>query len=115
MSKQRNRSLSPLRVVGRSVARVDGLAKVSGVAEFSADRLSAKNLLHGKTLRSPHAHAEIINIDISKAESLTGVRAVVTYHDAPAIPFEAGDDSADTPVVPVYLLNKVLRHVGDEV
>jgi xanthine dehydrogenase molybdenum-binding subunit len=115
MSKPRKDSPSPLRVVGRSVARVDGLAKVSGVAEFSADRFSAKNLLHGKTLRSPHAHAEIINIDISKAESLAGVRAVVTHRDAPTIPFEAGDDSADTPLAPVYLLNKVVRHVGDEV
>ena len=106
----------PLRVVGHSVTRVDAHAKITGAAEFSADRVSAKNLLHGKTLRSPHAHAEIISIDTSKAETLPGVHAVITYRDAPAIPFEAGDDSEpDAPVAPVYLLNKTLRHVGDEV
>jgi len=106
---------SALRVVGHSVTRVDAHAKITGAAEFSADRLSAKSLLHGKTLRSPHAHAEIARIDTSKAEALPGVHAVVTYRDAPAIPFEAGDDSGDATVAPVYLLNKTLRHVGDEV
>jgi xanthine dehydrogenase molybdenum-binding subunit len=116
MAKDTGYKPSTLRVVGHSVTRVDAHAKIAGAAEFSADRLSAKNLLHGKTLRSPHAHAEIIGIDASKAEALAGVRAVVTYRDAPAIPFEAGDDSTpDEPVAPVYLLNKTLRHVGDEV
>jgi xanthine dehydrogenase molybdenum-binding subunit len=116
MPKPSAHTLSPLRVVGQSVTRVDAHAKIAGVAEFSADRVAAKNLLHGKTLRSPHAHAEIISIDASKAEALSGVHAVVTYRDAPEIPFEAGDDSGpDDPVAPVYLLNKTLRHAGDEV
>ncbi|HLF24086.1 MAG TPA: xanthine dehydrogenase family protein molybdopterin-binding subunit, partial [Burkholderiales bacterium] len=116
MPKPSAQTLPPLRVVGQSVMRVDAYGKITGAAEFSADRLSAKPLLHGKTLRCPHAHAEIIAIDASKAEALPGVHAVVTYRDAPEIPFEAGDDSApDEPVAPVYLLNKTLRHVGDEV
>lgn len=116
MPKDTGDKPSALRVVGHSVTRVDAHAKITGAAQFSADRVSAKNLLYGKNLRSPHAHAEIVSIDTSKAEALPGVRAVVTYRDAPAIPFEAGDDSApDEPVAPVYLLNKTLRHVGDEV
>ncbi len=102
---------STLRVVGHSVTRVDAQAKVTGQAEFSADRLSIKNFLYGKTLRSPLAHAEITRIDASKAEALPGVHAVVTYKDAPANFFEAGDG----PVSHVYLLNQTLRHVGDEV
>src|SRR5262245_29073665 len=109
MAKNSNATASALRVVGHSVTRVDAHAKVTGAAEFSADRMTAKNLLHGKTLRCSYAHAEIAGIDTSKAESLPGVRALVTYRDAPAIPFEAGDDSGDAPV---YLLNKILRHVG---
>src|SRR5262245_42489480 len=112
MSKNSGETPSALRVVGHSVTRVDAHAKVTGAAEFSADRMTVKNLLHGKTLRSSYAHAEIAGIDTSKAESLPGVHALVTYRDAPAIPFEAGDDSGDAPV---YLLNKILRHVGDEV
>jgi xanthine dehydrogenase molybdenum-binding subunit len=102
---------SALRVVGHSVTRVDARSKVTGEAEFSADRLSPINFLTGKTLRSPHAHAEITRIDTSKAEALPGVRAVVTYKDAPGNSFEAGDG----PIAPVYLLNQIVRHVGDEV
>jgi xanthine dehydrogenase molybdenum-binding subunit len=105
-----------LRIVGHSVTRVDAHAKVSGTAEFSADRLPSGNLLHGKTLRSPHAHAEILHLDTSAAEALPGVRAVVTYRDAPENFFEAGDAEApDGPVAHVYLLNRTLRHAGDEV
>jgi xanthine dehydrogenase molybdenum-binding subunit len=106
----------PLRIVGHSVTRVDARAKITGAAEFSADRLPSGNLLHGKTLRSPHAHAEILRLDTSRAEALPGVRAVVTYRDAPENFFEAGDATApDGPVAHVYLLNRTLRHVGDEV
>jgi xanthine dehydrogenase molybdenum-binding subunit len=81
--------LSALRVVGQSVTRVDARSKITGAAEFSGDRLSVENLLYGKTLRSPHAHAQIVAIDSAKAEALPGVRAVITYRDVPAIPFEA--------------------------
>lgn len=111
MTNEKNPPGMRLRVVGRSVTRVDAHAKVTGAAEFSADRFLGQNLLHGKTLRSPHAHAEIISIDVSKALALSGVHAVVSYLDAPPVPFEAGE----APVAPVYVLNKVLRHAGDEV
>jgi xanthine dehydrogenase molybdenum-binding subunit len=115
MPKDTSQTQSALRVVGHSVTRVDAHSKITGAAEFSGDRIP-KHLLHGRTLRSPHAHAEIISIDTSKAESLPGVRAVVTYRDAPEIPFEAGDSTpAQEAIAPVYLLNRTLRHVGDEV
>src|SRR5262245_26210319 len=115
MATNKAHSPASLRVVGQSVTRADAHAKVTATAEFSADRLSQQNLLHGKTLRSPHSHAEIDSIDTSKAEALPGVRAVVTYHDAPAVPFEAGDSTAPDEPAPVYLFNRTLRHVGDEV
>lgn len=103
------------RVVGRSVTRIDAAGKISGAARYSADYLEA-GALQGKTLRSPHPHAEIVRIDTSKAEALPGVRAVVTFHDSPENPFEDGDDSVpESPVQPVYALNRVVRHVGDEV
>jgi xanthine dehydrogenase molybdenum-binding subunit len=101
-----------LRVVGHSVRRVDANAKISGSAEFSADRVPSKDVLHGKTLRSPYAHAEILRVDAARAEALPGVRAVVTFEDAPSVPFEAGDGEA---VAPVCVLNRIVRHVGDEV
>jgi xanthine dehydrogenase molybdenum-binding subunit len=101
-------------VIGHSVTRIDARAKVTGEAQFSADRIPADGLLHGKTLRSPHPHAEIVRIDAARAVGLPGVRAVVTFRDAPENPFEEGDDTEE-PLAPVYVLNRIVRHVGDEV
>ena len=71
-------------VVGTRPVRHDGADKVTGRALYGADFQTA-GLLHGKILRSPHAHARIKSIDTSKAEAHPGVRAVVTGADlAPA-------------------------------
>lgn len=66
--------------VGTRPLRPDGLDKVTGRARFGAD-MSAPGQLVGRILRSPHAHARIRSIDISKAEALAGVKAVVTRDD----------------------------------
>ncbi len=63
-------------IIGTSVTRVDGPLKVSGKAKYSYDR-NLPGLLHGKILRSEHAHARIKSLDLSAAESLPGV--VVTH------------------------------------
>ena len=76
-----------LKVVGTRPIRPDGVDKVTGRALFSADT-RASGMLWGKILRSPHAHARILSIDTSKAEALTGVKAVVTSADFPNIPSE---------------------------
>jgi xanthine dehydrogenase molybdenum-binding subunit len=116
MAKSVTSSFSPLQVIGQPVTRIDARVKVTGEAQFSADRMPADGLLFGKTLRSPHPHAEIIRIDTAKADVLPGVRAVVTSRDAPENPFEDGDDSVtEEPLAPVYLFNRIVRHVGDEV
>ncbi len=70
------------RVVGERPVRPDGIDKVTGRARFGADTV-APGMLHGKILRSPHAHAKIVKIDTSKAEALDGVKAVVTREDFP--------------------------------
>src|SRR5712692_1230025 len=69
-------------VVGTRPIRHDGLDKVTGHARYGAD-LHMPGLLHGKVLRSPHAHARIRSIDTSKAEGLPGVQAVATARDFP--------------------------------
>ena len=69
-------------VVGTRPLRPDGADKVTGRALYGAD-FSATGLLHGKVLRSPHAHARIRSIDTSKAEAAPGVLAVVTNADMP--------------------------------
>ena len=67
-------------VVGTRPIRHDGADKVTGAAKFGADYNPAR-LLHGKVLRSPHAHANIRSISTAAAEALPGVRAVVTSKD----------------------------------
>src|SRR6266446_2374127 len=70
----------PYQVIGTRPIRHDGVDKVTGRAKYGADiRLS--DLIYGVVLRSPHAHARIKSIDVSKARALPGVRAVVTHKD----------------------------------
>ena len=69
-----------LKIVGTRPLRPDGVDKVTGRAKFGAD-IHLPNMLCGKVLRSPHAHAIIKSIDISKALALPGVKAVVTSAD----------------------------------
>ncbi|HAE33485.1 MAG TPA: oxidoreductase, partial [Dehalococcoidia bacterium] len=74
--------------------RHDGTDKVTGRALYGAD-YDASGLLHGKILRSPHAHALIKSVNTSKAESLEGVKAVVTSSDFPQVAdktIELGED-----------------------
>src|SRR5437773_2354926 len=70
--------------IGLSILRPDAPEKVTGVVQYVAD-LSPRGLLHAKLLRSPHAHARILKIDVSKARALPGVRAVLTAADIPEL------------------------------
>ena len=74
-----------LKVVGTRPIRPDGVDKVTGRAAFGAD-FALPGMLVGKVKRSPHAHARIVSIDVSKALKLAGVKAVVTATDFPDIP-----------------------------
>ena len=74
-------------VVGTRPVRHDGTDKVTGRARYGGD-FQMSGLLHGKVLRSPHAHARIKSIDTSKAEAYPGVRAVITGKDLPVASME---------------------------
>jgi 4-hydroxybenzoyl-CoA reductase subunit alpha len=65
--------------VGRRLPLVDGIEKVSGRAAYTAD-LPAHALV-GRILRSPYAHAELLDVDVAAARSLPGVVAVITGAD----------------------------------
>ncbi|MGI9342272.1 MAG: xanthine dehydrogenase family protein molybdopterin-binding subunit [Gammaproteobacteria bacterium] len=94
-----------LDVVGKDWARLDGADKVSGRSVF-ADDVRLPGMLYGKVVRSPHAHARIVNIDVSKAEALPGVKAIVTPADAKGIWI-----GMNQPLLPT----KNVKHVGHEV
>ena len=78
--------------VGTRPIRHDGLDKVIGKARFGADE-SLPGMLEGATLRSPHAHARILSIDTSAAESMPDVKAVITSADFPELPVEHPDEA----------------------
>ncbi len=98
-----------LRVIGHSRRRVDARAKVTGQTRF-ADDISLPRMAHCKLLRSPHPHARIRSIDISRAAAHPGVYLVLTGKD---LPIEYG-------ILPVSQDEQALcldhvRHVGDPV
>ena len=85
MVKQSKGNGRELKWVGTRAVRPDGVDKVTGRAKYGAD-IHVANMLVGKVLRSPHAHAHIKSIDTSKAQALAGVKAVVTRDDFPEMP-----------------------------
>jgi CO/xanthine dehydrogenase Mo-binding subunit len=91
--------------VGELVPRVDAPPKVKGEFAYASD-LIVPGMLWGHTLRSPHSHARIRNLDISGALSMPGVHAVLTHHDVPGKKFY-GLEFTDQPVLAI---DRVLYH-----
>jgi 4-hydroxybenzoyl-CoA reductase alpha subunit len=97
------------RVIGRARRRVDGRAKVTGQTRY-ADDLVLPRMLHAKLLRSPHPHARIVRVDVTRAAAHPGVHLVLT---GDAFPIAYG-------VLPVShdehaLCRDKVRFVGDPV
>lgn len=94
------------RFIGKPLRRIDARNIVTGAVQYLND-LKFKNLLYGKVLRSPHAHAVIKAIDKSAAEKLPGVKAILTWEDIP-------DWRGGTPRH-LRVLDKKVRYMGDAV
>src|SRR5947209_15930042 len=82
--------LPTYKVIGTRPIRHDGLDKVTGRAQYGAD-IQLAGLLHGRILRSPHAHALIKKMDPRAAAAVPGVEAIVTAADLP----DPGDHVAE--------------------
>lgn len=98
-----------MKLIGKQVTKVDGLAKCKGITKF-ADDIFLPGMLYCKVLRSIHPHALIKKIDYSKALKMPGVKAVITGKDLP-IKFGIMPISEDEHALAV---DKV-RYVGDPV
>ncbi len=100
-------------VVGHAERRVDARPLVAGAPVYAAD-YEMPGMLYGRILHSPHAHANILNIDASRALALPGVRAVLTWRDVPRVPHTtAGQAYPELSPYDMYLLDNRVRYVGD--
>lgn len=97
-------------VLGKRTPKIDGVAKATGSARFSRDMILPR-MLYGRILRSPHAHARILNIDTSRAASLPGVKAVITGRDTAGVKFGVFRETRDQYALPI----DIVRYIGDEV
>ncbi len=71
-------------IIGKSTPRIDGKKIVTGRAPYTHD-IKLRGMLYGKILRSPHACAEIISMDLSQARSLPGVKAAIQLKEGRVI------------------------------
>ena len=96
-------------VIGKPRRRVDGRAKVTGLTRF-ADDVVLPRMLHCKLLRSPHPHATIESIDVSRAQARPGVHLVLTGKDFPVTFGILPVTQDEYPLAP-----ERVRYVGDPV
>ena len=110
-----SRDVPEMFVVGKPEVKVDALRLVKGNAAFTDD-FEDRGQLIGKVLRSPHAHANIIEIDDGAAVALPGVRAVLHYKNTPRIKYASGGQSWPNPHPHDQVsFDTKVRHVGDRV
>jgi putative selenate reductase molybdopterin-binding subunit len=104
-----------LQVVGKSETKVDAIKLAKGNPAF-VDDFEMRGMLYAKLLTSPHAHANIIDIDDSEARALPGVHAVIHYKNIARVRYASGGQSYPNPKPydQVSFDNKV-RYVGDRV
>ncbi len=101
--------------VGKPEPKVDAMKLVQGHAAY-ADDIEMRGMLVGKLLLSPHAHAIIKNIDVSKARALPGVHAVLTHQDLPRVAYTtAGQSHPEPGPHDNFSLDYKVRWVGDRV
>lgn len=96
--------------IGVAVPRRDGVAKVTGTAQFTVD-VSLPGMAHAKVLRSPYPHARIRSIATDAARAHPGVIAVVTSADLPDVHLVYGHAIADHPLIAV----EKVRYAGEAV
>ncbi len=109
--------------IGQAVRRVEDVRFLQGQGRY-VDDIVLPGMTHGVTVLSPHAHAKIKNVDVSKAKAVPGVLAVLTGADVAAeklgamtshlMPEDFGAPKGHRTFLPLLLADKV-RHVGDRV
>lgn len=101
--------------IGKSPRKIDGAHKATGSLHFVGD-IDIPQMLVGRIVRSPYAHAIVKKIDYSDALRIPGVKTVLTFKDVPKKPY--GREFALPPEYMVrdnYVLEEKARYVGDKI
>jgi len=110
MSRKRS-----FKVVGQSVHKQDSAALAQGAPLFVEDLLP-RGCLYARVLRSPHAHARIKSLDVSLAEKLPGVKAVIHHRNVPRVMrTTAGQGAPEPSPYDFTTFDSKMRFVGDRV
>jgi xanthine dehydrogenase YagR molybdenum-binding subunit len=100
--------MTPLKTVGHPTHRVDAEKRVTGTATYTND-VHLEGMLYARVLRSPHPHARIKKIDLTRAKALDGVKAIATRENCDIV-WSSGDTANKR-----YLFNNPVRFAGDAV
>jgi len=100
--------MTPLKTVGHATHRIDALQRVTGAAKYTSD-VHLPGMLYARVLRSPHPHARIRKIDLTKAMGLPGVKAILTHENCD-VTWSSGDQLNQR-----RLFNNPVRFAGDPV
>lgn len=101
--------------IGRCYNDIHAVSKVTGQAKYVGD-MKIEDMLYGKVLWSTKAHARIKRINTEKAKALPGVKTVITWEDVPRNNYcPAGHPYPDDSPQDMYILDNVVRFVGDSV
>ena len=114
--------VAPLKTVGHPTTRIDALERVTGKATYTGD-VHLPGMLYARVLRSPHPHARIRRIDVSKALAMPGVKAIVTHENCNVVwgagsiagGMQYNDDIKKITKQRRYAFNNPVRFVGDPV
>src|SRR4051794_15159270 len=114
--------VTPMKVVGHATPRIDAGERVTGRAKYTND-VQLPGMLYARVLRSPHPHANIKSIDVSKAKALPGVKAILTNDNCKVVwgaGSVAGGQQYSDQIKSVtkhrrYAFNNPVRFVGEPV
>jgi carbon-monoxide dehydrogenase large subunit len=106
--------------IGAAIRRKEDRRFLTGTGQF-VDDVKLPHMLHAAVVRSPHAHARILNIDASAARLMQGVVAVLTYQDIETtveprpIPLRARSYPGIERFLQYPLAHRKVRYVGEPV